>query len=120
MSSRSLRRVDLGAVDRDACPPSAVEAGEDVHQRRLAGARRAHDGGELAAAQVDVGAAQGVDGGVALAVALGDAARGDDGAAARCAGRPAVVGDVRRTQRPRRVRRRRRLVPDARLRAPSG
>ena len=76
-----------------------VEAGEDVHERGLAGPGRTHDGGELAATQVDVGAAQGVDGGVALAVALGDAARRDDDGAARCAGRAAV--DVpRRPDRP--------------------
>ena len=50
----------------------AVEAGEQVHQRRLARARRAHDGGELAGGHVERDAAQRVDGGLALAVAAGD------------------------------------------------
>ena len=38
-----------------------VEAGEGVHQRRLAGARRAHDGGEVAGGEVDVDAVEGPD-----------------------------------------------------------
>ena len=58
-----------------------VEAGEDVHERRLAGARRAHDRGQAALGDVDRDAAQGVDGGVALAVAADDVARGHDGVA---------------------------------------
>ena len=63
-----------------------VEAGEDVHERRLARARRAHHGRELAALDVEVDAAEGVDGGVALAVAAGDAARGNDGLSGRLDG----------------------------------
>ena len=42
--------------------------GEQVHQRRLAGARRAHHGHELAVADADVHSAQRVHGGLALAV----------------------------------------------------
>ena len=90
VSCFSLSARDVDAVDRDAAGGRLVEPGEDVHQRRLARARGAHDRGELAAAQVDVGAAQRVDGGVALAVALGDAARGDDRRRART-GRPACA-----------------------------
>ena len=54
-SRRSMRelgvvqRRDLGAADRHRPGGRLVEAGEDVHQRRLAGARRAHHGDELAA-----------------------------------------------------------------------
>ena len=44
-----------------------VEAGEDVHQRRLARAGRPHHGGELAAGDVDRDAAKRVDAGVAVA-----------------------------------------------------
>ena len=57
-----------------------VEAGEDVHQRRLARARRAHDRDELARLDVERDAAQRVDGGLALAVAARDVRRLDDGA----------------------------------------
>ncbi len=38
---------DVGAVDRHAAGGRPVETGEDVHERRLAGARRPHDRGEL-------------------------------------------------------------------------
>src|SRR5690606_25101920 len=39
----------------------AVEAAQDVHERRLARARRAHDGDELVAPDDEVDAAQRVD-----------------------------------------------------------
>ncbi len=47
----SVRRLSSSVVSstpsrRDACPSRPVEAGEDVHERRLARARRAHDRGE--------------------------------------------------------------------------
>ena len=45
-----------------------VEPGEQVHERRLAGAGRAHDRGELAGREADRDAAEGVHGGLALAV----------------------------------------------------
>ena len=70
----------LGAVDRDLAGGRLVEPGEDVHEGRLAGARGAHDAGELAALDVEVDAAEGVDRRVALAVGAGDASRRDDGA----------------------------------------
>ena len=50
-----------------------VETGEDVHQGRLARARRAHDRGEAAALEAGADLDQGVDRGVSLAVAAGDA-----------------------------------------------
>ena len=56
-----------------------VEAGERVHERRLAGARRAHDRGEPAGREVDGDAVERTDLGLALAVDLGgvDGAGGD-------------------------------------------
>ncbi len=69
---------DLGAVDRYGARCGPIEAGEDVHERRLARARGAHDGGELALRNVERDAAQRVDGRVALAVAAGDVMCGDD------------------------------------------
>jgi hypothetical protein len=56
----------------------AVEPGEQVHQRRLAGARRAHHGRELGRLDVERDAAERVDGGVALAEAARQVARGHD------------------------------------------
>ena len=46
---------DVGAVEDVRAGGRAVEAADDVHQRRLAGAGRSHDGHELAGvdAQVD-------------------------------------------------------------------
>ena len=55
-----------------------VERGEDVHQRRLARAGRAHDGDELAGLDVERDAAEGVDGGLALAEAAREVAGADD------------------------------------------
>ena len=61
-----------------------VEPGEDVHQRRLAGARGAHDGDELARRDVERDAAKRVDGRLAFAVAAREIDGGDDGP---CVGR---------------------------------
>jgi hypothetical protein len=41
------QRADVLAADRHPAARRPVEGGEDVHQRRLAGARRAHDGDQL-------------------------------------------------------------------------
>ena len=68
---------DLVAVERDRARGRRVEAGEDVHQGRLARARRAHDRGEAAALETGADLDQGVDGGAALAVATGHVV-GDD------------------------------------------
>ena len=58
-------RRDVVAGDLDGAVGRLVEAGEDVHERRLARARRAHDGDELALRDVERDAAERVDGGVA-------------------------------------------------------
>src|SRR5690606_16310014 len=67
-----------------------VEAREQVHERRLARARRAHDRGEGARLEVDVDAREGVHGGGALAVDLLQAA-GADGRGGGGAGGAGVV-----------------------------
>ena len=58
VSARSLSERDLDAVDRDRAARRAVEAGEDVHEGRLARARRTHDGRVRSALQVDVDVVQ--------------------------------------------------------------
>ena len=73
-----VERVEAGAVDLDPALGRPVEAGEDVQQRGLARARRAHDGGEAAGRERDVDAAQGVDGGGAVAEALDEPAPASD------------------------------------------
>jgi hypothetical protein len=70
---------DVEAGDGHVARRGLVQTGEDVHQRRLARARRAHHGGQVAGGDVDADAAQGVDGGVAGAVAPDDVAGADDG-----------------------------------------
>jgi hypothetical protein len=60
---RQLRVVELaerGSGNRHAAGRRAVEPGEDMHERRLTGAGRAHDGGQVAARHVDRDATQGV------------------------------------------------------------
>ena len=64
-----------GAGDRDVAVGRAVERRQDVHQRRLAGARRAHDRRQLALLDVQRDAAKRVDRRVALAVAPVDVVR---------------------------------------------
>ena len=49
--SSSAGEVDV--ADEDAARREGVEAGDAVHQRRLARAGRAHDGGELTGLEVD-------------------------------------------------------------------
>ena len=71
VSSRPLMSTPATVTSPDG---RLVEAGEDVHERRLARARRAHDGGQAARGDVDRDAAQRVDGGVAVAVAADDVA----------------------------------------------
>ena len=57
-----VEAVEARAGDLDPALGRPVEAGEDVQQRRLARARRAHDRGEAAAVERDVDAAQRLDG----------------------------------------------------------
>ena len=79
-----MKHVPVGEV---------VEPGEGVHQRRLAGPRRAHDGGEVAGGELDVDAVEGPDGALALAVDLGgaDGPGGDLGGGRWAAGRGVAV-----------------------------
>src|SRR5919106_711555 len=60
---------DRRAVDPDLARGRPVETGKNMHERRLARARRAHDGDQLALVDRERGAPQSVDRGVALAVA---------------------------------------------------
>ena len=73
-----VERCYLGAVDRDRSGGGPVEPREAVHQRRLARAGRAHDRAELAAAERDRHACEGVHGGLPLAVPALQFARCDD------------------------------------------
>ena len=67
------------AVDGHGARRGLVEPGEQVHQRGLAGARRAHDRRELAGGELEGHAAEGVHGGLALAVDATQVGAGDDG-----------------------------------------
>src|SRR5690606_18571912 len=70
-----LRELGLAEVHGPA--RGRVESGEQVHEGRLARARGAHDRGEGTGGEVHVDAGEGVDGGRALAVDLGQAAGAD-------------------------------------------
>jgi hypothetical protein len=70
-SAVSFLVVEVGellAAHDDGARRRAIEPREQVHQRGLAGARRAHDRRELAGGERDRHAAQGVDRCLALAV----------------------------------------------------
>ena len=69
-----LRRpacVSSVVADEDLARGGGVEGGQAVHERRLAGARRAHDGGEPLSAELDGHPVEGDHLGVARAVDLG-------------------------------------------------
>ena len=70
-----LQRRDLGVADVDLPGGRPVEAGQHVQQRRLAGAGRAHDRGELTGGEADADVVQRVHGVVAVAVGLADVRR---------------------------------------------
>jgi len=74
-----VERRDLDAVEGDCAGRGTVEAGQTVHERRLARARGTHHGGELAGGERDVDAGEGVDGGFALPVLAGETGGGDEG-----------------------------------------
>ena len=85
---RQLRIAELGdvrPVDGDLALGGLVQAGEDVHERGLAGLGGAHDARELLALDVEVDAAQGADRGVPFPVDADEVARRDDGAVAGAA-----------------------------------
>ena len=65
---------DVDAVEQVATRGRVVEAADDVHQRRLARAGRAHDRHVVAALDGQVDAGDGVHGGVTGAIGLADAA----------------------------------------------
>src|SRR6478735_8329458 len=68
---------DLDVADPYLPLVGLVEPGQDVHERGLARARRAHDGRQPLRPEVEIHAAQGVDRRVALAVVAGDIKRPD-------------------------------------------
>ena len=72
-SSNSSSRLTSMPSSRYRPVVGHVEAADDVHQRRLAAAGRAHDRDEVAPLDAQVDAAQRVDGDVARAVGLRDA-----------------------------------------------
>src|SRR5690606_16143223 len=70
---------DVASLEQVLAGGGPVEAAEDVHQRRLARARGAHDGHELARVDLQVDAVQHLRGKVAIEVRLGDALQFNDG-----------------------------------------
>ena len=91
---RVVEAADVDAGDLDGARGRLVEPGEDVHEGGLAGARRAHDGGQAALGDVERHAAEGVHGGVALAVGAYDVTGGDDGLAVGLDDDGAELGSV--------------------------
>src|ERR687895_436071 len=86
---------DLDAVEDDRAARRAVESGEDVHQRRLAGPGRAHDGAVATALEIDADTGESIYRGGALAVAAADVGGGHDrihGAQVATRGRRAWYG----------------------------
>jgi hypothetical protein len=80
--ARELGVVETGdvlAVERDRARCGPVEPGEDVHQRRLAGAGGPHDRAEVAAFEADGHPGERVNRGVALSIAAVDVGGHDDG-----------------------------------------
>ena len=96
-----VERGDLGVAEEHLARRRPVEAGEHVQQGRLAGARRAHDRGELAGLEADVDVVERGDGRVAGAVELADAlgpgrGRRDGGGAGGAGGGGHVVSPCAR------------------------
>ena len=69
---------DVDAVEVVGAGGRAVEASQDVHQRRLAGAGRSHDGHELAGLDVEVDAGERAHFHLAHLVDLGQIVNLDD------------------------------------------
>src|SRR5690606_22281230 len=68
----AVELVDIDAVQQVGAAGRAVEAAEHVHQRRLAGAARTHEGDEFALVDVERDAANGMNGNLARLVDLVD------------------------------------------------
>ncbi len=78
-SELGLRQArDIDAVEQIAAGRWTVEAAEDRHQSRLAGARRPHDGHELAALDGEIDAAEGANIDVADVICARHAFNRDD------------------------------------------
>src|SRR4029079_11509860 len=83
--------ADVVALEHDGAAGRLVEATEQLEERALARARRAHQGDELAGRDRERDAAERLDRRAAELVALGDLARLEDRRERR--GRVAVAGD---------------------------
>src|SRR5262249_55485104 len=70
--------ADVDPVQQVRAGGGDVEAADDVHQRRLARAGRAHDGHVVAAIEAQRDPAQGVHGGLAFAIHLAHVADLED------------------------------------------
>jgi hypothetical protein len=71
--------LDVDAAEQVHAAGRRVQAAEQVHRRRLARAARPHHRDEFAGLDPQVDPAQGLEGGIALAIGLGDAAQRDQG-----------------------------------------
>ena len=76
-SSLSVELRDVDARDEDRARRRLVDAGDEVEQRRLAGARRPHQRDEVALRDVEIDVDQHRDDLAAANVALHEAADGD-------------------------------------------
>src|SRR5262249_15237577 len=70
--------ADVEAAERVRAARGAIETAEDVHERRLAAARRPHDGHDLAVLDLEIDVAQRAHDPGARDVVLGDAAELDE------------------------------------------
>ena len=84
----AIEQLKLRAADFDLPGIRQVQAGEQVEQRRLAGARAAGDDGQPASRERGVEPVEDMRGGSSCAVRLGDAANGGDHASVRSARDP--------------------------------
>ena len=83
-------RPDLLLADEGVTRRRRIQAGHAMHQRRFPGPRRAHHRREAAPVKPDADPGQGVDGGVARSVRLGEI----DGTGSRGLGSRFGVGDL--------------------------
>src|SRR5690606_26501770 len=85
---------DGGVADGDGAAVGGVESGQAVHERRLARARGAHDGGELAGVELDGDVAERDDLRLTDTIGLPEALGGDGGCLYRgCGGHDALSFD---------------------------
>ena len=91
---------DLGAFELIAAARRAIEAAEDVHQRRLPRSRRTGDGDELAARDRQARAAERLDGRGADRVPTDEVTRRDERRPSSVGGRAGEFGHRRRMPPP--------------------